>query len=137
MGINPASLTEQQLKRMGTADRRRLGRAGLTREESEAKFAADAEREMHNRFSSYCGLHGILFEHENPTKRSTSRPGWPDFRLFAPGGRFMAVEFKVRPNRLTKEQEAIRAELEARGFRYVVAYSLVEAIYAVQQYLLC
>ena len=137
MGIDSSSLTDKQRSLMSAADRRRLGKAGMTREESEAKFAHDAEREMHSKFSSYCGLHGILFEHENPTKRSTSRPGWPDFRLFAQGCRFMAVEFKCRPNGLTGEQEAIRAELEARGFRYVIVYSLVEAIHAVQQHLLC
>lgn len=108
----------------------------MTSREALSKYARDAEREMHSKFSSYCLLHGILFEHENPAKRSTARPGWPDYRLFAPGGHFMAVEFKVRPNRLTDDQEAVKAELEKRGFRYVVAYSLVDAIKAAQQYLL-
>jgi hypothetical protein len=137
MGIDPSNLTDKQRNLMSAADRRRLGRAGLTAEEAGDKYAMDQEREMHNRFSSYCGLHGILFEHENPSKRSTSRPGWPDFRLFAPSGRFMAVEFKCFPHKLSAEQQEIRAQLEARGFRYLIAYSLVEAIHAVQQHLLC
>jgi hypothetical protein len=98
------------------------------------KYALSTERELHSKFSSYCLLHGILFEHENPSKRSTARSGWPDYRLFGPGGHFMAIEFKVGSNRLTGPQEAIKVELEKRGFRYVVAYSLVEAIRAAQQH---
>jgi hypothetical protein len=108
----------------------------VTAQEGSERYALSTERQMHSLFSSYCLLHGILFEHENPSKRSTARPGWPDYRLFAPGGHFMALEFKVRPNRLSDDQEAIKAELEGRGFRYVVAYSLLEAIYAVQAHLL-
>jgi hypothetical protein len=116
------------------AERKALGKAGMTTSEASDKYAFDTEREMHSKFSSYCLLHGILFEHENPAKRSTACPGWPDYRLFGPGGHFMALEFKVRPNRLTGDQEAVKAELEKRGFRYVVAYSLMEAIYAAQQH---
>jgi hypothetical protein len=136
MGIDPASLTDRHRKLMDPADRQLLGRAGMTAEEAQAKYVRDTEREMHNKFAAYCHMHGILFEHENPAKRSTSRPGWPDFRCFYPVHHFLAVEFKVRPNVLMPEQEEIRAALEACGFRYVVAYSLVEAIHAAQQELL-
>jgi hypothetical protein len=111
----------------------------MSAQEASDKYARDTEREMHSKFSNYCALHDILFEHENPAKRSTSRPGWPDFRCFGPNGRVLFVEFKVRPNGLTKEQEEIRAALAAFGaaeYRYVVAYSLVEAIHAAQQHLL-
>jgi hypothetical protein len=136
MGIDPASLTDRQRKLMDPDDRQRLGRAGMTAEDGAAKYALDQERQMHSLFSGYCHSHGILFEHENPAKRSTSRPGWPDFRCFYPVRHFLAVEFKARPNVLMPEQEEVKAALEACGFRYIVAYSLVEAIHAAQQYLL-
>ena len=132
MGITP---NDRMLELMDKKDRPR-GRAGITASEAADQYAIKTEREMHSKFCSYCGLHGILFEHEAPTKRSTSRPGWPDFRCFAPGKRFLAVEFKVRPNGLTPEQEEIKTRLEACGWPYVVAYSLAEAIHAAQQHLL-
>ena len=112
------------------------GTAGMLASEAGDKYAKDRESDMHSRFMGYCGLKGILVEHEKPTKRSTSVPGWPDFRLFYRERRFLAIEFKVKPNGLTKEQEEIRAMLEAFGFRYVVAYSLAEAIHAAQEYLI-
>jgi hypothetical protein len=136
MGIDPASLTDRHRRLMSTSDRKGLGKAGLTAAEAADQYALRTEREMHSKFSSYCGLHDILFEHEDPTRRSTSRPGWPDFRCFAAGKRFLAIDFKVRPNGLTTEQEEIKTRLEACGFPYVVAYSLSEAIHAAQQYLL-
>jgi hypothetical protein len=108
----------------------------MTTEEGAAKYALDQERQMHSLFSGYCHSHGILFVHANPVKKSTIRIGWPDFSCFYPEHHFLAVEFKVRPNALTPEQEEIKAALEACGFRYLVAYSLVEAIHAAQQYLL-
>jgi len=136
MGIDSSSLTERQRQLMSAADRKRLGRAGMTSAEAADQYALKTEREMHRLFSSYCLLHGILPNHENPAKRSTSSVGWPDFRCFAADKRFLAIEFKVRPNGLTPEQEEIKTRLEACGWPYVVAYSLAEAIHAAQQYLL-
>jgi hypothetical protein len=48
----------------------------------------------------------------------------------------LAVEFKVSPNKLSPEQEEIRAMLESFGFAYVIAYSLSEAIEAAHTHLL-
>jgi hypothetical protein len=132
MGITP---NNRMLELMDKKDRPR-GRAGMTAAEATDQYALRTEREMHSKFCSYCGLHGILFEHEAPTKRSTSRPGWPDFRCFYMKQRVLFIEFKVQPNVLTTEQELVRVGLEMCGFRYIVAYSLSEAIHAAQQYLL-
>ena len=132
MGITP---NDRMLELMDKKDRPR-GRAGMTSAEAADQYALTTEREMHRLFSSYCLLHGILYNHENPAKRSTSSVGWPDFRCFAPGKRFLAIEFKVRPNGLTPDQEEIKTRLEACGWPYVVAYSLAEAIHAAQQHLL-
>jgi hypothetical protein len=102
--------------------------------EADERYARDTEREMHSLFSSYCALHGIRCVHANPVKKSTIAPGWPDWSCFGPGARILFIEMKVRPNVLTPLQEEVKAGLEALGFRYVVAYSLVEAIYAAQQH---
>jgi hypothetical protein len=108
----------------------------MTACEAGERYARDTEREAHAKFSSYCLLHNILFEHEDPSRRSTGRPGWPDFRCFGANARVLFVEFKVKPNGLTREQEEVKSVLESFGFRYLVAYSLVEAIYGAQQFLL-
>ena len=124
------------LRHMDPAERKKRGRAGMTQAEATRTETLRIERQDHADFANYLLLKGIWFEHENPTRRSTSRRGWPDFRCFYFGHRFLEVEFKIRPNKLSREQEEVRAMLESFGFAYVVAYSLSEAIEATHTHLL-
>jgi hypothetical protein len=135
MGIT-GLLTDAILTKMDPADRAKLGPAGVTAAESAARDRVRSERKDHSDFINYCNLRAITWNHCDPTRKSTARTGWPDFDLSFPVRRRLLVEFKVRPNKLTPEQEERRIELERDGWPYVIVYSLHEAIEAVQRHLL-
>jgi hypothetical protein len=141
MGIRQEDVTDAMKERMDPRDKereikRRGRRAMETTNEAVARELLRLEREDHSEFAGYLNLKGIEFEHDDPTQRSTNRKGWPDFRCYYPFGLVLFVEFKRRPNKLTKEQEEVRRYLEGAGFPYVVAYSLSDGIEAVNKYLL-
>ena len=50
------------------------------------------------------------------------RPGLPDY-MGCHKGRFLCIEAKAKGNKLSAHQEIIKAEVEAAGGLYVVAYS--------------
>jgi hypothetical protein len=135
MGIE-GILPERVLSKMDPLDRKKLGKAGRTRTEAQERNSLLRERDDHAHFINFCCLKGIGYDHSHPGKRATNKVGTPDFALYYPVRRTLFIEFKIRPNKLTREQEEIKREREAAGFKYVVAYSLSEAIEAAQNYLI-
>jgi hypothetical protein len=61
-------------------------------------------------------------------KRMGLKPGWPDFVLLDPEGRFHGLELKRKGNTLTEAQVAFLDRSRARGTAYEVAWSAREAI---------
>jgi hypothetical protein len=114
MGIDPAMLTEAQKRLMPKAERRKLGRAGLTRAEALHIATTRLEREIHDQFSSFCLRNGIDVWHSNPTKKSSIGTGLPDFLCWK-GGRAICIEFKIKGNPLSKIQESRIDTLIAHG----------------------
>jgi len=114
MGIDPASLTERQLQLMAKADRQKLGRRGVTAAEALQMETTRLERQIHNQFSSFCLRHEIDVWHSNPTRRSTIGAGLPDF-LCVKNSRAIAIEFKIRGNKLSPVQEGRFTELRGHG----------------------
>jgi hypothetical protein len=112
MGIDPAMLTEAQLRLIPEADRKPLGKLGLTKAEALRQETFKLERKIHDEFSGFCQRNQITIWHSNPVRKSSIRPGLPDFLCWK-SGRAIAIEFKVAPNKLTTEQEIVFTELKA------------------------
>ena len=111
MGLEP---TANIVERMAAADRKKLGRRGETRAETVHRVTTALERKIHDQFSSFCRRHKIAVWHSHPTRKSSIRTGLPDF-LCLKNSRALLIEFKVLPNKLSKEQDEVFAELESGG----------------------
>ena len=61
-------------------------------------------------------------------KKMGLKRGWPDFILISPAGTTYWLELKRGPARLTRDQEAFAATMQARGVPWAVARSTEEAI---------
>ena len=59
-------------------------------------------------------------------RRGALQPGAPDLVLCLKGGRFGAIELKVKDNDLTPAQEAMRTAIEKSGGMYAVCKSVEE-----------
>jgi hypothetical protein len=114
------------------AERKRMGKAGVTLAELEAEHSEKAERQDHNNYLSF--LHRNEFKnwqilHANPNKRSTLPPGHPDFLIQAKG-RSLYLEFKAGTNKLSDVQELVIADMIGDGFTVKVVRSYAEAVHA-------
>lgn len=111
------------------------GNLGLTSEEAQDKYAKREEaKQIQLPFAQWLGLHGIPYLQPRSDKKSGIRVGWPDFTVLY-GGKAVAIECKWPGCKLRPEQEAVRADLEAAGVPYLVAYSAAEAIAFVKEHL--
>jgi predicted Ser/Thr protein kinase len=112
---------------MDPADRKRLGKAGVTRAEAIEKAALRSERDLQNQIANYLRLHGIWFDQDAMHKRRTGTTGTPDF-LFAINGRACAIEAKFGDGDLKPAQVAAIAAMKKDRWRVVVVKSLPEVI---------
>lgn len=127
-------LPENVLQKMSPEDRAMLGRAGMTAEEASAKSEARSERQSQRTFSSWLSLREIYFITPRSDKKSTIKPGHPDFTIFA-RGRVLFIEMKTSTGRLSDEQSQCVAELIAEGFTVVIARNALAAIVATRRFL--
>lgn len=65
---------------------------------------------------------------------STGLPnGFPDLIAFGPSGQLLLIECKSAKGRLREDQKAFRAEIERRGFAYVIARTPEDALRACER----
>ena len=102
------------LSKMSEADRKKLGKAGMTASEASAAFAAKNERELQRQIASELLRRSIWFTQSATNKRTTNRVGTPDF-LACIKGRFIAIEVKFGAGRLREEQASALADIERNG----------------------
>ena len=121
MGIDPSQLNDRIRSRMIPADRKKLGRVGMTAAEAQARYVTRTERDIHYKFISYLNRHRLKYQHSNPTRKSSIRSGTPDFLVGPRNNYGFFIEFKVPPNGLTPVQEKEIAELRAEGNFVLVA----------------
>lgn len=64
------------------------------------------------------------------------RPGFPDLALYLKVARWtgLAVELKIRPNKLTKDQEWWLNHLKEQGWKTAVCYDLIDFMQVVEEY---
>lgn len=104
MGLDPHALPENILRRMPKSDRAPLGKAGRTSAEANAVADKRAERQLQKDIANLLNQRNLFFDCLRMDKRTRSATGRPDFYIFLPGGKYLAVEVKVHGGKLTTEQ---------------------------------
>ncbi len=116
-----------------------------------SKKRASPEHDLQKAFFTWLSLQfpqvrKVTFAIPNGAKRSLEygaymraeglTSGIPDCMIAVPHGTFSGffIEFKIKPNKPTPEQEAMIANLITNGYRAEVCYSLEEAIDMVTEY---
>jgi hypothetical protein len=124
-------IPENLLRLMSAADRKVFGRAGWTIADVQERVDLRLERKLHADFSGFLRRHEdriALVHHTNPTKRTRSTIGEPDYCIHFMSGKTAFLEFKVNGNKLSRQQEIISAKLRSAGFQFLVTGSYEEAI---------
>lgn len=122
------SLPNNILKCMVPADRKSLGKSGLTIEEADAKGQKRAERELHETFGQWLRLHGLSSRHDRMDRKTNCAPGWPDFDV-PYGGKACLIEFKAEGGLLSEVQRACHLHLkEFNKTDVLVTAKVAEAI---------
>lgn len=110
--MKPTVLPDSILNKLPNEERAKLGKAGMTAEEAQAKIDLKNERDLQKLIANWLHLHNIPFIQARNDKRSTIAVGWPDF-TFPLNGRFVAIEVKFGKGKLRPEQEKFIAQLNA------------------------
>lgn len=135
MGIDPKSLPEHVLNKMAKADRGNI----LTAAEAQLKEAVRTERQEQGTFAAWLSLAQsrgeLYFTWSRTDKKTTLRPGFPDFAVFLNGHRTVFLEFKSPTGDLSKEQTNAAELLVSLGFFYVVVMTGGEAIHVIKSLL--
>jgi len=124
--MNPL-LPDNILRCLSPADRRSLGRAGMTAAEAQARYAVRSERGEQRLFAAWLSSRGLPYVQPRPDRKSGIKPGWPDFSVHV-GNRSIFIEMKVQGGKLSPEQVECIEALRREGFRCEVVYSAAEAI---------
>lgn len=122
----PSVLSESVLRCVSQEDRKKLGKAGLTREDCEKRAQVKNERDLQRLIVSYLNLKGLEVRRDRMDKRTTGNVGWPDL-TFAAKGIPIAWETKFGAGKLSEEQELTIAKLKKNGWRCCVIRSLEQA----------
>jgi hypothetical protein len=120
-------LPEKVLRLLSPADRRSLGKAGLTADEALQAARVKSERDLQNLIETYFNLRGVVAIRSRMDKATTTPKGTPDFML-ALRGRAVVIEAKLPGEELTPEQEAMKARMtgDPNGWHWLTVYSLDE-----------
>jgi hypothetical protein len=136
----PAVPSEGLLQALPPEERKRLGRAGMTKAEAEAKYAAGREKDLQDDIATWLNGQQIYFDWDRMDTRTSGRRGRADFRVCVPvrikdqiEGRWLSVEAKTQSGTLTSEQAEQAARLRKSGGKFIVARSLAEVIEAVRE----
>jgi hypothetical protein len=122
-----SAITEGILRCISTAERRKLGKAGVTAEEAQEKFVAKSERELQGQIAGLLRIRGIWFHSARMDRKTTGQVGTPDF-LLALNGRPVALEAKHAKGKLSPEQIKTHEVMRRNGWRVEVVRSLGDVL---------
>ena len=128
----PAILTDAFIRTLPEEERKKLGRAGMTQQEAQAKYAAGEERRLQDDIATWLDHEQIYFESDRMDKRTSGKKGRADFRICA-NGRWLALEAKAGNGTLSSEQAQQGERLRKSGGVFAVVFSLKEAIAEVRK----
>lgn len=118
-------LTDSQKLLMSEADRKSLGKHGITAHEANQAQILRSEKDLHREVRSLLNLNAIPFCEARMDRKSSITVGWPDI-TFAVDGTPIAWELKFL-GALSPDQVRVKAAMEKHGWKYRVIRSLVEA----------
>lgn len=119
-------IPEHLLKRMNTADRAKLGKAGRTNDEIAIINQARQECQLQEQVAAYLRLRGVRWFYRARMDRRTTAPvGTPDF-LFVCRGKAYALEVKVPGGRVSDEQTETLLMMRADGWCAEVVRSIAD-----------
>ena len=121
----PAVLSEGFLQSLPEAERKKLGRAGMTQAEAQAIFERGEEKKLKDLVMNALNRRGAWIFDQPMNKKTRGRPGVPDI-IGCYRGYFFAIELKAggQPLRQDQAQEAV-AIRKASG-RFCLAYCLAD-----------
>lgn len=120
------TLPDKVLVCMSPADRKRLGKAGMTSDEAQAQIEARSERELQRQINNLLCLHDFIFNWSRSDKRTTCKLGWPDYTVFH-GSKVLFMEIKFGKGKLSPEQTALHARLATQGFQVHIVTTFNQA----------
>ena len=123
MGLNATDLTDKQKQMMSPADRRALGKLGMTAEEARERWAAGEEKKLQSLIANFLNLKEIYFETDRMDRKTSGKVGRPDFRICY-RGRWIGVECKAEGGTLSPEQKATLEKIRKNGGVAIVAFGL-------------
>ena len=124
--------SEGFLQALPTAEREKLGRAGMTRAQALAKYRAGQEKQLQDDVTRWLDFHQIYFNSDRMDKKTSGKKGRADFRCCVQG-RWISFECKTEAGTLSKEQAEDAARLRKSGGTFVVVFSLQDVIDAVRE----
>jgi hypothetical protein len=138
MGIKIPLPPNISRKIVDPADRKAIGKAAETPEQSNDKFAGKLEREEQKQFAGLLRLAmergELIFDWSRTDRRTTNITGRADFWIAA-NNRFLQIEFKAATGRLSREQVVMKHCSEASGTDYNIVFRATEAFELLKQWL--
>lgn len=113
-GWTSTTLPDKAKMQMLASDRSKLGKAGRTMIEIDAKNEAKSERELQEQIAGLLRIKCIYFVRSRMDRKTTTKVGTPDF-LVCLNGRFEGWEIKVGNNGLSDEQRAACLQIIQSG----------------------
>ena len=127
----PAVLSDGLLAALPEAERKRLGRAGMTKAEAQVKYAAGREKELKHDVVNELNRRGAWIFDQPMSKKTRGRPGVPDI-IGCYRGYFLSVELKSAGETLRSDQAQEAVAIRKAGGRFVLAYSLNDVLEALE-----
>ena len=128
-------LPEHILSKISAAERKPMGKAGVTASEAQLVWQKGEERKLQALIKADAERRGYYVLVPATNKKSTIRPGHPDFSLWGPGGKTCCIEAKAAGGVLSQAQRECIAELQALGVPCLVATDLKTAIDFMREHL--
>jgi hypothetical protein len=125
----PAVPSEGLLQALPPEERKRLGRAGMTRAEAQAKYAAGQEKDLKRDVVNEIYRRGGWVFEQPMSKKTRGRPGIPDL-IICYRSYFLAVELKAAGGTMSQEQAQEAVGIRKASGRFVLAYSVNDVIEA-------
>ena len=120
-------LPDNILKAMSPADRKSLGKAGMTAKEAQEKYRAGKEKELQRQVAAHLDRHQIYYETDRMDKKTSGKKGRADFRCCV-AGLWLSLECKTEAGTLSSAQAFEAARLRKSGGQFVVVFCLQDAI---------
>ena len=125
--MNPVILPDNILKRMSAADRKLMGKAGITADEAALKCVARSERDLQRIVIAWLRHRGYTVIVSAMHMATSNNVGTPDL-LLAVKGRALAIECKMPGCSPTEDQLKMMQAMRLDGWVTIVIQHLEQVV---------